>query len=267
MNLRRLLSPAISGAVLALAGCAIGPDYQRPAVATPAFKEAGTWKPAEPGDDQPRGQWWQAFGDPVLNDLEDRVEISSNTLLQAEAQYRQARAAATIASAALFPELNATGGADRSRTASRAPFPGSVGNSFNAGLAANWEFDLWGAVRRSAEAGRATAAASAANLESARLSLHALLAQTYFSLRVAEETQRLYDRQVVAYARFLKITQNQYAQGIVARADVSAAEAQLKTWHGQCGITGAWLWIFDQIAGTDQVKEYAKDMTKGVNGE
>ena len=225
------LAAALAG--LVLAGCAIGPDYQRPTVDAPAFKEVGNWQPATPGEQLPRGKWWETYGDPVLNGLEDRVEVSSNTLHIAEAQYRQAQAAATIASSALFPALTADGSADRARTAARGSTPGSIGNTFGAGLAASWEFDLWGQVRRSAQAGRAAAEASAADLESVRLSIHAILAQTYFSLRVADTGQRLYERIVADYTHSLKMTQNRYAQGVDARADVVAAEAQLKTAQAQ----------------------------------
>ena len=220
-------------ALLVLAGCAVGPDYRRPVVDAPAFKETGQWKPAEPAEQLPRGKWWEAYGDPVLNGLQDRMEVSSNTLHVAEAQYRQAQAAATVASAALFPAVNADGSAARARTPARGTVPASVANAVGAGLAASWEFDLWGQVRRSAEAGRAAAAASAADLESVRLSLHATLAQTFFSLRVADTEQRLYERIVADYQRSLKMTQNRYAQGVDTRADVAAAEAQLNTAQAQ----------------------------------
>jgi NodT family efflux transporter outer membrane factor (OMF) lipoprotein len=220
-------------ALLVLAGCAIGPDYQRPTVDAPAFKEAGNWKPAEPSEQVPRGKWWQALGDPVLNELEDRIEVSSNTLQVAEARYQQAQAAATIANAALFPSVSADGSASRAKTPARGTAPASVLNTFGAGLAASWEFDVWGRVRRSAEAGRAEEEASAADLESVRLSLHATLAQTYFSLRVADTEQRLYERIVADYLRSLKMAQNRYAQGVDTRADVAAAETQLKTAQAQ----------------------------------
>lgn len=220
-------------AVLVLAGCAVGPDYQRPEVAAPAFQGAGSWQPAAPAADLPRGKWWEAFGDPVLNGLQDRVEVSSNTLRVAEAQYRQAQAAYNVAFASLFPAVNATGSASRSRTAAHGNTAASVGNSFDAGLTASWELDLWGAVRRGTEAGRATVAASAADLESARLSLHVAVAQTYFALRVADTQLRLYDRNVADYARSLQMTKNRYAQGVDTRADVSLAETQLKTAQAQ----------------------------------
>jgi NodT family efflux transporter outer membrane factor (OMF) lipoprotein len=220
-------------ALLVFAGCAVGPNYERPKVDAPAFKETGIWKPAEPAEQLVRGKWWEVYGDPVLNGLQDRVEVSSNTLQLAEAQYRQAQAAATIASSALFPSVSADGSASRAKTPARGTIPGSLSNTFGAGLAAGWELDLWGQVRRSAEAGRAEAEASAADLESVRLSLHATLAQTYFSLRVADSEQRLYERIIADYTRFLKMTQNRYAQGVDTRAEVAAAESQLKTAQAQ----------------------------------
>jgi NodT family efflux transporter outer membrane factor (OMF) lipoprotein len=220
-------------ALLVFSGCAIGPDYQRPKVDAPAFKETGNWKPTEPGEQIPRGKWWQAYGDPVLNGLEDRIEISSNTLQVAEAQYRQAQAAAIIASSALFPLISADGSASRARAPRNGSTPAAVLNTFGAGLTASWEFDLWGRVRRGAEASRAAAEASAADLESIRLSLHAALAQTYFSLRVADTEQQLYARILTDYARFLTITRNRYTQGVATRADVAAAETQFKTAQAQ----------------------------------
>jgi len=225
--------PVFLAITAGFAGCAVGPNYQRPAVEAPAFKELGSWKPAEPAEQLPRGKWWESFGDPVLNGLENRIEVSSNTLHTAEAQYRQAQAAATIASSALFPSINATGSAARSRTAAKGTLPSTIANTYGAGLSADWEFDLWGQVRRSAEAGRASAAASAADLESVRLSLHATLAQTYFSLRVADTQQRLYERIITEFARSLKITRNRYNEGVDTRADVAAAETQLKTAQAQ----------------------------------
>jgi NodT family efflux transporter outer membrane factor (OMF) lipoprotein len=220
-------------ALLVLAGCAVGPNYERPKVDAPAFKETGNWKPAEPAEQLPRGKWWQTFGDPVLNGLEDRIEATSNTLQAAEAQYRQAEAAATIASSALYPSVSADGSASRAKTPAHGTFPASLANTFGAGLAAGWEFDVWGRVRRSAEAGRTAAEASAADLESVRLSLHATLVQTYFSLRVADTEQQLYQRIIADYERSLTIAQNRYAQGVDTRADVAAAQTQLKTAQAQ----------------------------------
>jgi len=229
----RFSSVPLPFALLILAGCALGPDYQRPAVPAPAFKEAGDWKPAEPAEQLPRGKWWEAYGDPVLNGLQDKLESSSNTLLIADAQYQQVLDAVSVAYSALYPAVNVTGSGDRSRSAAKSGTPAVVQNSFGAGLAASWELDLWGTVRRGLEAGRATAAASSANLESVRLSLHATLAQTYFSLRAADSQLKLYDRTVADFTRSLQMTKNRYAAGVDTRGDVATAQAQLKTAEAQ----------------------------------
>ena len=90
----------------ALAACAVGPDYRKPDLAVPAaYKENADWKPSAPGDALERGAWWEIFGDPVLNDLESRIEVSNQSLEQAEAQYRQASALVSAARANFFPTL------------------------------------------------------------------------------------------------------------------------------------------------------------------
>lgn len=235
MKVSRVLTPLSSAALLALAGCAVGPNYHRPSVVVPeTFREQqGLWKPSSPSDHLPRANWWEAYDDPVLNELQGKIEVSSNTLQAAEAQYRQSLAAAAITRAGLFPAIAAEGSGDRARSAARNGSSGSIGNTFAAGLSAGWEFDLWGKVRRSAEAGRATAEASAADLENVRLSLHATLAQTYFALRAADSQQALYARQAEGYRRFLQITENRYKQGVAMRSDVAAAASQLKSVEAQ----------------------------------
>jgi NodT family efflux transporter outer membrane factor (OMF) lipoprotein len=232
--------------LLLLAGCVVGPNYRRPTVDTSsAFKEAGNWKPAAPADHVPRGRWWEAFQDPVLDQLEARIDVSNNTLAVAEAQFRQAQAAATASHAALFPTVGATVSASRTQSAARSgTVAAGLQNTGSAGLSANWEPDLWGRLRRTAEAGRALADASAADLESARLSMHATFAETYFALRTADAQTRLLDRLSQEYAQFLDLTQNRYRQGVAARSDVTSAEAQLKSIDAQridVGVTRAQL--------------------------
>jgi len=221
---------AFAIALFAAAGCAVGPRYRVPETPTPAvFKEAGDWVPAQPHDQVPRGPWWTAFGDSVLDRLESQVEVSSQTLAAAEAQYRQALALAGIAYSGQFPSvgLDASGARVQSPAKSGTVEPPPV-NTVAAGLTAAWELDLWGRLRRTAEAGRASAQASAADLESARLSLHALLAQTYFSLRTVDHDRSIIDRLSRGYEQSLQITQNQYDVGVAARSDIDAATAQLK---------------------------------------
>src|SRR5437588_9983089 len=114
-NFRSLLPAA---ALLFSAACAVGPDYRRPPAASPpAFKEqppanfkeaeAAGWKQARPGDAYLKGKWWEVYNDPALNALEEQVVLSNQSVAQAEAQYRQAKAAVRVSRAALFPTLTA----------------------------------------------------------------------------------------------------------------------------------------------------------------
>lgn len=210
--------------IAALTGCAVGPDYVKPSVETPAaFKEApSNWKLAEPQDLAPRGKWWEAYGDPVLNHLEEQVNISNQTIQQAEAQYRQAEALTQGARAGFYPTLGNSTSAARSGNSS------GVSNKDSLTLNASWEPDVWGKIRRSMEANDASAQASAADLAAARLSVQATLAQNYFQLRVTDVQKDLLERSVAAYEKSLQMSRNKYAVGVVGRSDVAQAETQLK---------------------------------------
>ena len=219
--------------LIGLGGCAVGPDYRKPETPAPAqYKEVQGWREALPRDAVPHGSWWAMFGDPQLDALMQRVEVSNLTIRVAEARLRQARAVADQARAGLFPAVTANASATRSKSPSLANQPslatGAV-NNYSAGLNASWELDLWGRVRRSVEAGEANWQASGAELEAARLSARSVLAQNYFALRVADATQRLLEDTVSAYQRSLDLTRNRYAAGVVARVDVVQAEVQLKS--------------------------------------
>ena len=223
------LIPALVSVLLS--ACAAGPDYQRPTVDTPAaFKELGDWKPAEPREPA-ADRWWTAFGDPVLDDLQARLEISNQNLRAAEAAYRQALALADAARAAWFPAINASAGATRSASSAATATSGNAParNSFSVGATVSWELDVWGRIARTVEGADAGLAASAADLAAARLSARATLAQTYFQLRAAERQQALLDASVDAYARALELTRNRYAAGVVGKADVAQAESQLRS--------------------------------------
>jgi NodT family efflux transporter outer membrane factor (OMF) lipoprotein len=225
-------------ACITLASCAVGPDYRKPDAPVPTtYKELEGWHAAQPRDALPRGSWWEAFGDPELDGLMKRVDISNQNIRGAEARVRQARAVADEARASLFPTLGATGSVTRSKAPSLSNQPnfasGAV-NNYNAGLSVpSWELDLWGHIRRNIESEEASWQASAADLEGARLSARATLAQDYFALRVADTTKRLLEETVQAYQRSLELTQNRYAAGVVARVDVVQAEVQLKTAQAQ----------------------------------
>jgi NodT family efflux transporter outer membrane factor (OMF) lipoprotein len=236
MKLKGVRNVALAATFVLLSACAVGPDYVRPAVEAPAaFKELDGWKPAHPLDQEIRGKWWEVFNDPLLNSLEAQVDISNQNLAQAEAQFRQARALVQSARAGYFPVVTGDVSATRSRSPSSSvsATPGSVNTERSLSLDAAWEADVWGRVRRTVEANVANAQASAADLEAARLSAYAELAQDYFQLRALDAQQRLLEDTVANYEKSLQLTQNQYRAGVAAKADVVQADTQLKTTQAQ----------------------------------
>jgi NodT family efflux transporter outer membrane factor (OMF) lipoprotein len=215
-----------------LAACVAGPDYKRPPVDAPAaFKEAPQgWKPAEPQEAQAREKWWEVFGDSDLSALVERVPGGNQTLREAFANYTRAQALVRQARADYFPTAQANVSTSRSSASSGTRGAVTVDQ---VALSAGWEPDLWGSVRRNVESQSATAAATRADLESTRLSLQAQLVQDYLQLRVAEAQRALLDEAVQAYTRSLELTRNRYTQGVVTRADVVQAQAQLATAQAQ----------------------------------
>jgi len=210
--------------LVALAGCTVGPDYKKPAVETPAeYKEAGDWVKAKPADDAPKGNWWEAFHDPVLNGLEEQVSVSNQTLKAAEARHAQATAAVQAARAQYFPIVDANASATRGRA-------NNVDTRrYTAELGASWEPDFWGRVRRLVESSRAAEEASAADVEAARLSLQADLATAYFQLRATDAAIALYGDTIKAFETSYQMTENRYRAGVAAKTDVVTAETQLKS--------------------------------------
>ena len=211
-----------------LAACTVGPDYVRPEAPAPvAYKELPPNQTAQPADTAPRGEWWKVYGDPELDALQEQVIAANQTLRVAEANYRQARAAVRVARAELFPGVGVSAGGTRARAANSRG--GGTANLFTASADVTWEVDLWGGIRRSVEASKTGAQASAADLANTQLSLQAELAQNYLQLRVADAIKRVLQDTVDAYQRSLTLTQNRYAAGVAARADVVQAETQLLT--------------------------------------
>jgi NodT family efflux transporter outer membrane factor (OMF) lipoprotein len=227
-------------AALILAGCTVGPDYVRPdAPVSSAYKEMPPAKTAAPADLLPRGPWWETYGDATLNALMEQIPAANQNLRAAEANYRQSQAAVQAARAGLYPTIGANVGATRARQGS-----GDTTTLYNLGVPVDWEIDLWGKIRRTVEASQDSAEASAADLAATRLSLEAQLAQAYFALRVADQSKRLSDETVAAYARSVALTQNRYDSGVAARADVVQAETQLQSAQVQAidiGVTRAQL--------------------------
>jgi NodT family efflux transporter outer membrane factor (OMF) lipoprotein len=224
----------------ALSGCLVGPHYQRPAVATPpAFKEAAGWTPAQPSDAAERKDWWTVFGDPVLNDLEARVNVSNQTLAGAEAAYREAHALVAQDRAALFPTITLSASDTATKSAggssivtngvSSGGSGGGVHTTYEPTIGGTWAPDIWGAVRRQIQNAKANAQASAATLANARLSAQTELAADYISLRQLDEEKRIFDDTVAAYQRSLQIAENKYKVGNAAKSDVLSARGLLLT--------------------------------------
>ncbi|WP_272891818.1 efflux transporter outer membrane subunit [Stutzerimonas stutzeri] len=226
---------------LTLSACTLGPDYQRPEVPIAAeFKQAEGWKVAAPADSLQRGEWWTLYGDAELNALVGRLNVSNQNLAAAEAQYRQARALVRGARSQQFPTIGGSAGVTRggqgtssSPTVQSQSSGSGVSESYSVGLDASWELDIWGRLRRNLEANQANMQASAADLAAVRLSLQSELVQTYLQLRVLDEQQRLLDQTVEAFARSLRLTENQYRAGIVPKSDATQALTQLRSTEAQ----------------------------------
>jgi len=230
---------------LVTAACAVGPDYKRPSAPVPAaFKEQAPpgntaadeskWKPAEPRDDRHRGKWWEVFGDPQLNALEDQVNISNQNIAQAEAQFRGARAAVRGARSDFYPTVTANASATRSQPSARSTGgPSPPSNSYSLSGDLSWEVDVFGRVRRNVEGSVANAQASEADLESVRLTMQAELALDYFELRGIDTQKALLDTNVAGLDKALGMTVNRFNQGVVSGVDVAQAKTQLETTRAQ----------------------------------
>jgi NodT family efflux transporter outer membrane factor (OMF) lipoprotein len=237
MSLRNFAVIAAVIPLTLLAACSVGPDYVRPAAEIPAgYREMKGWKIAQPQDEAIKGAWWEMFADPLLNTLEEQVVISNQNVAAAEAQFRQAQALVRASRAGYYPTLTAGASVIRSRPSENAGSNTrsvSTTTDYLLPIDLSWELDLWGKIRRTVEAARASAQASAADLEAAGLSARAVLAQDYFLLRTLDSQKRLYGETIVALSRFLELTRNRYASGVAAMADVLQAETQLKTTQAQ----------------------------------
>lgn len=236
----RRTAALLAASTLFLSACAVvGPNYTRPAMRTPTvFKEIDGWKRAQPQDATPKGDWWRIYGDSTLDELLKRVNTSNQSIAQAEAQYRQARALVAVARASYFPTVQASGMLNRGNTSIAGAALSGVSTERQIGLDASWEPDFWGGIRRSVEANVATAQARAADLESTRLSMQAELAQDYFQLRALDSLQQVLDDTVAAFQKSLDLTNNRYRAGVAARSDVVQAQAQLKSAQAQATDVG-----------------------------
>jgi NodT family efflux transporter outer membrane factor (OMF) lipoprotein len=240
-------------ALIFLTGCAVGPKYVRPTTQIPAaYKEsanwssyrtlgphaghsqelAGAWKQAQPQDAIVRGAWWKIFNDPRLDALEAQVNISNQNIAVAQAQYAESYALVQAARSSVFPIVSASGSYTRAHTGTT---PSNAKTSSQILLSADvsWELDLWGKIRKTIEANSASAQASAADLENARLSAQAQLAQDYFQICSLDAQKKLLDDTDIIYQKFLDLTKNRYASGVAAQSDVIQAKTQLEATEAQ----------------------------------
>ena len=235
--LSRMHLAVLAALTLGMSGCAVGPKYQVPTSAeSPVYKEAEGFVVAAPADTLEKGPWWQLFGDPILNQLAESVEVSNQNVAAAVANYTQARALVAQQRASLFPTVNLTAGGDRSgsrggnatvNSNGTVSTGGGVNNNYQLNIGASWEPDIWGRLRAGVTGAEASAAASAADLAAARLSAQGELASDYFALRELDAEIDIVARTIEGYERVRTITGNRFEAGIVAKSDVLQAETQL----------------------------------------
>jgi NodT family efflux transporter outer membrane factor (OMF) lipoprotein len=236
MRLRAAIATWLCGS---LAGCSLAPAYKTPPQSvTPAaeYRELGDWKPAQPADSEARGPWWQSFHSAGLDTLETKVDGANQDLKAGFARLQQARAQTRIARAAYFPSVVANSSATRARTSANSPLAQTspkgaelVGNDFDLEADLTYQLDLFGRVRSTANAALASQQASAADLATLNLTLHAEMATSYFGLQSADSQQQILDQTVDAYTKALQLTKNLYDGGAAAGGDVGRAQAQLET--------------------------------------
>jgi multidrug efflux system outer membrane protein len=231
MRTLRLLSP---GALALLAGCAVGPDYQKPAVPTPlAYAETGPWTVAVPKDALPKDGWWTIFGDPELDRLESQAGAGSLTARAALSRFDQACAVARVSRASLFPALAANFAPDRSHySGNRETSPGSAhpaytSNSLDAEVDLSYQLDVFGRIRRGYESARDLAQAQWSDYQNVLLGLQAAVAQDYFTLRSLRSERDLLTRTVDLRAQALDLVNKRRTGGASDDLDVFQAQAEL----------------------------------------
>ena len=242
---RRMLAWVAPG--ILLGGCVVGPNYRKPeATEIPASYAGATngWKLAEPRADVPKGNWWEIFGDPELDRLESEGASANQQLKAAWAAFEQARAVADVAQSGYFPHLGLSPMLNRERNSANRPINGvSNGRSetyttIQVPLDFRYEVDLWGRVRRTVEAARASEQADAADVEGTRLAIQAEIASDYFALGALDAELFLLRTNVEVFRRSLELTRNRRSGGIATDLDVAEAQTVLKTAEAQIPAVG-----------------------------
>jgi NodT family efflux transporter outer membrane factor (OMF) lipoprotein len=255
----RLFTRATACSLLALciiallSGCNPAPHYSTPSMPAPPtykeappaeYKEVSGWKIAEPGDDKIRAKWWEMYNDPRLNELEEQVKISNQSIAQAEANFRAARAVVLQARAALFPTVTASPSITYNRfpsvqgavsqasstgiSSSAAVAPGAY-TEFSLPIDVTYTVDFWHKIRNTVAADAFTAQANAADVATALLSTQSELAQDYFEVRALDQERAIMQDTVRTYQQTLELTITLSAAGIDSDQDVAQAKTQLDT--------------------------------------
>jgi NodT family efflux transporter outer membrane factor (OMF) lipoprotein len=219
---------------LQLTGCVVGPKYHTPAAQAPsAYKEVGDWKPAQPNDQNLGGTWWTIFQDPQLDALEDQVNVSNQNLKAATAQFQQARAVLRYYRADYYPTVTAGPSATRTRVSANSPtntiLRGATYNDFVLPFDVSYQADVWGRVRKTVESYREQAQASAADLATVNLSMHADLAVDDFQAWSLDAEEQLLNSTVKDYEQALQLNESRFRGGIASEVDVEQAKTQLQT--------------------------------------
>jgi NodT family efflux transporter outer membrane factor (OMF) lipoprotein len=221
-------------ACLAISGCSVGPKYTKPTVSEipTAYKENANWKPAQPSDQAQKGNWWELFDDAQLNALEEKVNVSNQTLRAAVDRFQESRDVLRQTRSALYPLVTASVSPTQNRQSVDRSLHGSTSPTNYSDLIlsgdVSYEADVWGSVRHSVASSRALAQASAADLETIRLSLHAELALDYLTLRGLDQQKKLFDSNVEAFDKALQLTESRFQGGVASREDVDLAATQLE---------------------------------------
>ncbi len=241
----RLLA-GLSGVAIALAGCAVGPTYQRPTVETPAaFKESALtpeaaqhWKAAQPAEAMARGRWWTIFQDSDLDDLERRAMDANQQLKAAAARVEQARALQRGAGSERFPTVDIGVGPTRQRSSNASlGLAQGADNApttlWRAQAGVSYEADLFGRVAATVDAATADAQQSAALFQSVRLALQADVAQAYFLIRRLDAEAALFERTVALRSETLGLVQQRYDAGAIGELDLARAHTELSSARSQ----------------------------------
>jgi NodT family efflux transporter outer membrane factor (OMF) lipoprotein len=216
----------------------MAPAYRVPQTApVTAYKEEGGWTAGTPQDALPRGEWWAVYSDTTLDDLEARIDSDNPTLAQAMARYDAARAYLVEVGAEALPTIGIDGHADTDRQSANRPLRSANQPTYYGDDALyasiSWDLDLWGRVRSAVAAGRADAQATAADLQSIRLSLQAQLASDYFAMRGLDAEATLLRNTIAIYQKALDATDARHDTGISSGLDVDRAQSHLKDAQAQ----------------------------------